>query len=447
MLALALTGATAGAARLDIADFEMTPGGSYTASVSIIPDGDGMFDYRGLQFDLGTLPAGVAVDMQASSTMSRFNLRGADYGDGNYRLLVFTDGDNPSVNTTESILSIAFTASEQAAPGQYTIDADKVYFSTPKGQDVVAQGCSFVITIKAKPVEPDVPEVPEKPSVPTTPIPDGWHGNDNGTYVSALKIREGNELGMGVNYPTGGYENDFSYLWKAPDAAEIGSEREIWTEALLYGEAAKAGKQQAVSSNVYNVTVSNFDPDGNMFWTATLPTATVEVYKRPQIPTQLLRKGQGNPEVGTSCTFVVMMTPLTNEEILNLGYTYTYGYTDRQGVMHELETTPLRYTHTTREIYWNPDYTFWAYSRWTYPDGSVVTSGLRFLDGGEDPDFDASEFTGTRGSGVKAAPAEGDDAIIGIYTLDGRHAGTDASLLPHGIYIIRTTNSAKKVIL
>ena len=304
-------------------------------------------------------------------------------------------------------------------------------------------GACLVTVLERQTPQPPGPEVPETPEVPVSPIPDGTYGNANGTYVSALKIREGNELTMGINQPTGGYADNWEYLWTDPASAEIGDEREITTPALLYGEAAAAGKRQAISRNVYEVHVSDYDDEGALFWEGTFPTAEVQVYKRPQIPTQLLRKGDG-----TSCTFVVMMTPLSNQEILDLCYTYTYGYTDAQGRMHELETTQLRYSHTTDAIYNDASYRFWAYSRWTYPDGTLVTSGLRYLDGSEDPDFDASSIAPSRGGGNGSSRVEtvaGGEEILGIYTIDGRYAGTDASHLAPGIYIIHTNNSTKKV--
>lgn len=293
---------------------------------------------------------------------------------------------------------------------------------------------------------------PETPEIPVSPGPEGWTGNNNGTYVSETKIREGNSLGLHVNEAMGGYPEGWNYLWFDPEENVIGDEAEIWTTAELYGAAANTGYRQSISDNVYKVNVSDYDGEDNVYWENTLETATVHVYKRPEAPAQLLRKGQSatggadTPETGTTQTFVVMMTPLTDAQLSELGYEYVYGYTNPSGEMFEIETTDRRYTHEAKDIYWDNTLTFWVYSQWKYADGSIVTSGLRYLDGGEDPDFDASEFDGTRTSIINKINA-GDNAVAGIYTVDGKYAGTDRSRLEPGIYIIRGTKSSQKVII
>lgn len=447
LTAFSMGTALSGAAGLSVSDFEINPGGTHTESVSITPPADGMFEYKGFQFDL-VLTADISVDMEETqllNPLSSFILYGKTI-DGNIcRMLVYTEGADVAT-ATSNLISIAFKAADNAAPGPNIININDVIFSTPLGNERYLGNSYFTVTVTEEPVGP---EVPETPSVPTDYVPQGWHGNGNGTWVSALKIREGDLLGMGVNQPTGGYPDGFDFVWTNPLDAIIGEEAEIWSAAELFGEAASA-KGQAISTNSYDVTITNYDPDGAEFWQTTLPTADVKVYKRPQIPTQLLRKGQlpgggQTPETGTSCTFVVMMTPLSNQEILDLGYWYVYGYTDADGMMHELDNTQLRYTHTTPQIYNNPSFNFWAYSYWNYPDGSIVTSGLRYLDGSEDPDFNAGSFDGTRVSGVTDVEAE--EVLTGIYTLDGRYMGTDSSRLEHGVYIMRFNNSSKKVIL
>lgn len=443
------------AATLEIDDFDIYRGSSQTASLNVETGAGTMINYKGFQFDL-VLQPGLTVDFDATTPLTGFTFSGEVLSDGVSRFVVYLqDGANPAVNITDNLLSITFKADATAALGPNNIKIQNVIFSSPTGDDEYLDGSDFVITVLEE-EEPPVPPTPDEPTVPASPIPDGTAGANNGTYVMPVKIREGNELLLGVNAPIGGYEDGFEYEWLDPDGGTIGDEREFYTPALLYGAAANAGVNQAISNNIYTVEIANFSPENVLFWETSLPTTSVEVYKRPQTPAQLLRKGQHpeggqTPETGTSHTFVVMMTPLSNEQVSSLGYSYTFGYTDASGVMHTLETTSRRYTHTTDEIYWNSSYTFWAYSQWTYADGSVITSGLRYLDGTADEGFDASTFSGeTRGetpgaSGIGAVEAEGE--ITGIYSFDGRYVGTDPGALSHGMYIIRYANSVKKVIL
>lgn len=420
--AACLTGsAHAGAASISIPDFEIYPGGEYTASVGISPGEGEMFSYKGYQFDMMLLD-GITVSLPGTTVMDGFRLAFEAYPNGNGRFVVFTE-EAMSVDATADIMQITFAAPADAAPGQFDIKISGLDFSSPMGVDIFGDDSYFTITV----LEPG-----EEP----TPEP-GEAGN---VWVSETRIREGNMLSMGISDPTGGYDDAWQYVWTDPAGAMIGEGQEISTPALLFGAAAQTGEEQAISDNVYDVSVTNLAPDGTTWYEATLPTPVVHVYKRPKIPVSLLRKGDG-----TSCTFVVMMSPLTNQEILDLGFTYTYGYTDMAGKMYELETTEKRYTHTTSEIYNDSSLTFWAFSSWTYPDGSIVTSGLRYLDGSEDPDFDASSFSGER---MQFAAAPGTfGAATGIFTIDGRYLGTDASVLEGGIYIIRTSDSVKKIIL
>lgn len=355
-------------------------------------------------------------------------------------------GNNEVIGTQYSLDAMQINDSEEPLTNVYVLTL------TNSWKDETIFSADYTFTVE---VWKDGEFIPNNPGDDHA----GWYPAGNGTYVSEIRIREGNELGLYV-LPKGGYMNEWTYLWEGPDAAgsyvEIGDEQEIYTPAILQGAAANSGVNQATCLNTYRVTATNYGPTGEIWKEETLNTVDVKVYKRPQIPTQLLRKGQHptggqTPETGTSCTFVVMMTPLDNQQILDLGYSYTYGYTDASGVMNVLETTELRYSHTTSEIYNNSTYKFWAYSQWTYPDGSVVTSGLRYLDGGEDPYFDASVFSGSKSedtigtAGVDGV--EADETVNAIYTVDGRYVGTDASALARGIYVIRTNKSTKKVII
>lgn len=462
--AIAAATAAAQVPTVEMTGVSLVAGGSGQTAVEI-KAGEG-FLCQGLQFELTPLPGGVEIDYGATeAALGGYTVTGVTRPDGTSLLLAYGPEGVPA-RGGDRIMTITFTAGEQTAPGTYTIETKGVVFSSPLGGDIAGAGGTLTITVGEGPTPPpEGPGAPEKPEIPSGPVPDGMHAGADGTYVSALKIREGNTLSMGVNAPVGGYPDGWEYLWTDPAGREIGESREIETTALLYGEAASAGNRQAISDNTYLLEASDYvvtDADngagdleeGDLFWSVTLQTPRVSVYKRPQAPSQLLRKGQHpqggqTPETGKSQTLVVMMTPLSDTELSGLGYSYTYGYTETSGAMRELGTTSLRYWHVPGELYWSSDVRFWAYTSWSYPDGSVVSSGLRYLDGGEDPGFDASDFDGTRASGITGLPLreEGSGIAEGVYTLDGRYAGRDTEGLGRGVYIIRTNSTSKKVIL
>lgn len=149
-------------------------------------------------------------------------------------------------------------------------------------------------------------------------------------------------------------------------------------------------------------------------------------------PKKLLRKGDG-----TTCTFVVMMD-LTDAELVDLGYRFVYGYNDANGQSHVIEETPLRYAHTSSEIYNDPSNNFWVFSLLENKDGVLLNSNLRYLDGSEEVCFDAAKYGyPTKGDLVDVeeisseewisitpealhiAPNGNQDMRVAIYTLTG----------------------------
>ena len=127
------------------------------------------------------------------------------------------------------------------------------------------------------------------------------------------------------------------------------------------------------------------------------------------------------------------MSDLSDDMLSSLGYSFIYGYTDGEGMKHELTTTTQRYCHIDPATYTDSSNRFWAYALWTYEDGSVVSSGLRYLDGSVDENFDASVFNGTYSQGSRSGSS------VAIYTLDGHYMGDDLDRLAPGIYIMRIT--------
>lgn len=285
----------------------------------------------------------------------------------------------------------------------------------------------------------------------------GEDTSDNVLYVSAYKIREGNTLYLGVQEGTGGYQNSWVYTWSDLDGIFAQGPETSLTARLLPKD--REGTFQTISEYMYTVTVENPSPYGEPWAYAEYKTDPVKVYRHPLTPSEI-RKGNG-----TSCTFISMID-LTDAQLEERGYTFVYGYTDSSGEDHILDSTPKRYTHTTYDIYDDRGNRFWVYSTWEYPDGSVVSSGRRYLDGEVDEDFDASSF-GTRSeanyTAVETVAADdlirinGNTLVIGaeavstvIYSADGRLAynGSDNRIelgrLSPGIYIVSVTAGTKR---
>ncbi len=209
--------------------------------------------------------------------------------------------------------------------------------------------------------------------------------------VSVTRIREGNILKIKAGEPEGGYDN-WAYSWSL-NGGEISADSEFETTATM----STTGIEQATEEFTYELTATNYGPDGSEWGRSHGETATVKVYRRPQTPAELLRKGDG-----TSHTLIVM-AGLSNSEIERLGYGFVYGYTDAYGVDHQLASTPLRYCQIDYAIFNDPTARKWAYAQWTYADGSLITSGKRYLDGTTDEEFDASIF----GNATEPAGADG----------------------------------------
>lgn len=253
-------------------------------------------------------------------------------------------------------------------------------------------------------------------------------GNHNGISIStgtesANKTREGNLITLSASTPNGGYPKGWEYIW-SHSQQEIGEGESIQTIATM-----SPGNSMTVEEATYNLDMTNYGPEGDMWAQYNLQSNPIEIYRRPLTPLQMLRKGNG-----TSHTFVTMMS-LPDPDLTQLDYEFIYGWTDADGKNHVIEQTNERYCRTDAEIYNNPTNKFWVYSIWVYKDGCMVSSGLRYLDGSADEDFDASVFDGSfvrmdKKSQIRTA----------IYTIDGQYIGNDVTRLAPGIYIYTSTN-------
>ena len=243
---------------------------------------------------------------------------------------------------------------------------------------------------------------------------------DNGVFISAIRIREGDPLGLFAERPTGFENNDWTYEWYLNGNFETAGKNVIVT----------AGKPSDWKGDTQDISIERYQADilNNVGDEIILELPDVRVYSRPLTPVELLRKGDGN-----SHTFIAMSS-FSDAELSKLGYWFVFGYTDEEGVNHIISNSQLRYCETSREIYNNEGYRFWVYTTWTFPDGATITSGLRYLDGSENERFDRSDFNLTRASGLKSIEGETETMI---YTIEGHFMGNDLNKLTPGIYIIR----------
>ncbi|MCH5239172.1 MAG: T9SS type A sorting domain-containing protein [Muribaculaceae bacterium] len=237
---------------------------------------------------------------------------------------------------------------------------------------------------------PDIPEIPDTPENPTGPnvvIPDqsAIRITGEGAYYMGdmLKIRENNLLNLSVTKASGGYENSWVYIWKS-NGNDIGDSPDLTTYATM-----PDGYSREIYTNEFDVSIINYAPNGSEWASARLFANPVYVYRRPQTPSRMLKKGNG-----TSCTFIVMYDNVPDSTLTSQNYINVYGYTDANGIDHEISSTSLRYLSTYPSLYNDNSNRFWVYALWNYDDGSIVSSGLRYLDGEVNEDFDASGFMG-----------------------------------------------------
>lgn len=287
------------------------------------------------------------------------------------------------------------------------------------------------------------------------------------TILSADKLREGSELEGIAEQPKGGNPDGWTYQWIVNN--EIVSTSLEFSKVMIM----PSGKDKATTTATVIFRATNLSSQGSLYGSFE-QTMTVEIYRAPETPKTLLRKGDG-----TTHTLIAMMN--ANDSDLNqMGYSFVYGYTDASGQNHICATTSKRYCQIDKQVFNDRSKSKWVYSQWEYPDGSLITSGLRYLDGAADETFNNSDFTGnstvmlshsdpdswiTLASGEAIVDIEAESATtINVFTISGINvmtqtvpAGTYSHIkigkenLPCGVYIITVSsagqNITKKIII
>lgn len=273
---------------------------------------------------------------------------------------------NDSLNSVADEAEYTFTENKS---GKYRVIVQAI--NNCDGELIYDQ--TFVVTVRVW----DRPELPEDNEIHMD-APTSATDSDG-----VVRVRQNDTLTLSVEEGKGGYAEGWTYDWStAGNAIGIGSV--IETTATM-----KEGEAKAIERRTYNVNVKNSSPNGTIWAENTLSIAT-DVYRRPETPSSLVRKGDG-----TTHTLICMLT-IADNRLAPLGYSFVYGYEDADGTEHEIARTPKRYCRASKNVYNNPANRFWVYAVWTYDDGCVVSSGKRYLDGMINEDFNGSVFDTTQ---------------------------------------------------
>lgn len=311
------------------------------------------YTYRIHEWSLGTIQAGMTLESDYNGVLNA-NLTTIQTGG-------YTDGwtyewslnGNPLSNTTKDLSINESNSGETVETYNYTL----VAVNTLNGVEGSRTTINFDTQIW-----------------PIIDAPTGFH-------VSQLEIANGETLSLNVvpQAATGGYNYEWTYSWTA-NGATIGSN----SSDITYTPSFPAN-EMSVTKVTLGLRLVNPGPKGVNWFDETYPTQELTVYNRPNIPTQLVRKGNG-----TTCSLIVL-TDLSDDQLSTLKYRFVFGYTDASGRDVFMPATADRLYRFSSDVYNNSTNDFWVYAVWNYSDGSEVTSKRRHLNGTVD-DFNGSTF-------------------------------------------------------
>jgi hypothetical protein len=186
----------------------------------------------------------------------------------------------------------------------------------------------------------------------------------------------------------------------------------------------------------------------DIIWEKQVYTKTYTVYKRPQTPLSIVKKGNGSS--GT----VIATTKLSDDELLDREYYLVFGYIDANGKMTDLacerqgQSGEVRWSKQfSPAILNNSNNIIYVYALWKY-ESAEVTSGLRTLNT-VDENWDGSDFSGKTRSvicNVTAIHEINTEAAVNtsaFYSLDGR-----VGHLTKGMNIVKMSDGrVKKVFI
>ena len=194
------------------------------------------------------------------------------------------------------------------------------------------------------------------------------------------KVRKDQNYVLSIGEATGGYalkaSKDWQYIWSNTTRGTQSTFNEKFT--TLPTNSFEKG----ISQVAHYVNVVNYGPSGNR-WDRQHYDYVVDVYNQPLTPVQLMLKGNG-----TSRTFICLSS-LTDQQLAAYDYQFVFGYTSGNEDYEFEAPDHQRYVTLSSTGLSRID---WVYAKWVYEDGTVVTSGKRYLSGDIDADFNGSSF-------------------------------------------------------
>ncbi len=202
-------------------------------------------------------------------------------------------------------------------------------------------------------------------------------------------IVSGDQIVASVTPATGGYNyyspsnnrNAWTYDWTV-SGSYTGYDN---TSTEIYTTLSRPYSEEMSYGDVtIRAQISNTAAYQQETWFDRIYEKTIQVYNAPLTPRELVRKGDG-----TTGTLIVLAGGGFNDDRLReLSYEFVFGYTDRNsGQMYDMPATEERFYRFGPSELNDYNKRFYVYAQWRYNDGSVVKSGLRYLDGYSDDNY------------------------------------------------------------
>lgn len=208
-------------------------------------------------------------------------------------------------------------------------------------------------------------------------------------------IREGNNLTLSVELATGGYYVDNDTHWQYTWYENIDNNYSVLKSSNLPDKSSldlgivssPVTGVKHIEKKRYSLEILNKGPYETNWYERFYDTKNLKIYTRPSSPDKLQIKGNGSSNV-LICTMA-----LSDQLLKERKYEFVFGYTDEDGVDHEMLPTSNRWCQIDNKVSVKDSrYRFWVYSLWVYDEKNYVSSGKRYLNGDLDENFDASCF-------------------------------------------------------